>query len=94
MSETPFLVGHPGLEPGANGLRIQERNPPTLCFLNKNVGMSGTEQVTAGLQKTDSRHGAAYSRDELKHKIRRAVEAGVISDEHARTLDELIALIY
>jgi hypothetical protein len=79
-------VGHPGLEPGANGLRTQRlalRKALFLAFIG-----SSSRPIVATMGH--SGHRDRLDRAGLLHAIARAREAKVVTEDHARTLVALV----
>jgi hypothetical protein len=92
-SETPFLVGHPGLEPGANGLRTQRRTAHKALLLSDSETLVRPIPVTKGHGSTYSGHGDRLDRAGLLRAIAHARAAKVVTEDHARTLTELIEIV-
>jgi len=86
-------VGHPGLEPGANGLRTQRRTAHKALLLSDSGARTCPIPVTKGQVSTHSGHRDRLDRAGLLRAIARAREAKVIPEDHARTLTELIDII-
>jgi hypothetical protein len=89
----PFLVGHPGLAPGANGLRTQRRTAHKALLLSDPDTQTRPIRVTKGHGSTYSGHRDRLDRAELLRTIAHAREAKIITEDHARTLTELIDII-
>jgi hypothetical protein len=89
-SEMPFLVGHPGLEPGANGLRTQRLTAHKALLLSDPDTPTRPIPVTAGHVPTYSGHRDRLDRAGLLRAIAHAREAKVMTEGHARTLTELV----
>jgi hypothetical protein len=87
------LVGHPGLEPGANGLRKQRRTANKALLLSDSDTRTRPIPVTGGHGSTCSGHGDRLDRAGLLHAIARAREAKVMTEGHARTLVALVELV-
>jgi hypothetical protein len=89
-SEMLVLVGHPGLEPGANGLRTQRRTAHKALLLSDSDTRTPLIPVTKGHGSTYSGHRDRLDRAGLLRAIARAREAKVITEDHARTLVALV----
>ena len=92
-SEVPFLVGHPGLEPGANGLRTQRRTANKALFVSDSDTPAPAIAVTKGHHATYSGHRDRLDRAGLLRAIARAREAKAMTEDHARTLVALVELV-
>jgi len=90
VREVPFLVGHPGLEPRANGLRTQRRTAHKALLLSDPDSRTRSIPVTEGHGSTYSGHGDRLDRAGLPRAIGRAREAKVMTEDHARTLVALV----
>jgi len=93
LSFRSHWVGHPGLEPGANGLRTQR------CAAHKAHLLSDSDMPTRPIPVTKG-HGSTYSghrdrldRAALLRTIAHAREAKIITEDHARTLVALVELV-
>jgi hypothetical protein len=84
------LVGHPGLEPGANGLRTQRRTAHKTLLLSDSDTRTRPIPVTKGHGSTYSGHGDRLDRAGLLRAIARAREAKVMTEDHARTFVALV----
>jgi hypothetical protein len=89
----PFLVGHPGLEPGANGLRTQRRTAHKALLLSDSDTLIRPIPVTKGHGSPYSGHRDRLDRAGLLGAIARAREAKVMTEDHARTLTALIDIV-
>ena len=89
-SEVPFLVGHPGLEPGANGLRTQRLALSKALFLAIIGSSSRPIVATAGHSGPQSGPRDRYDRASLLAKIREALDAKAVTPEDAANLVALI----
>ncbi len=87
------VVGHPGLEPGANGLRTQRRTAHKTLLLSDPDTRTRPSPVTRGHGSTYSGHRDRLDRAGLLDAIARAREAKVMTEDHARTLTELIDIV-
>jgi len=76
-SDLPFLVGHPGLEPGANGLRTQR------LALHKALFVKGHHATYSG-------HRDRLDRAGLVAKIHAALDAKAVTPDDAANLIALI----
>ena len=83
-SEMLLLVGHPGLEPGANGLRTQQLTRRKALLLADSHDRVGAERVTAGHSGHQTGHRDHMTRAEMLAKICRARSRRIIGDERAR----------
>jgi len=83
-------VGHPGLEPGANGLRTQRLALNKAHFLVLIGSSSHPIVATTGHSGPQSGHGDRYDRASLLAKIHDALEAKVVTREDAASLIALI----
>jgi hypothetical protein len=83
-------VGHPGLEPGANGLRTQRRTANKALLLSDSDTRTHPIPVTKGHGSTYSGHRDRLDRAGLLRAIARAREAKVMTGDHARTLVALV----
>ncbi len=88
-----LLVGHPGLEPGANGLRTQRRTAHKALLLSDPDTLIRPIPVTKGHVSTYSGHRDRLDRAGLLRAIARALEAKVMTEDHARTLVALVELV-
>ena len=89
-SKVLLLVGHPGLEPGANGLRTQRLALSKAFFVSDPDTPAPAIAVTKGHHATYSGHRDRLDRAGLLHAIARAREAKVMTEDHARTLVALV----
>ena len=92
-SEVPFLVGHPGLEPGANGLRTQRLTRHKALFVSDSDTPAPAIAVTKGHNATYSGHRDRLDRAGLLCTIAHAREVKIITEDHARTLVALVELV-
>jgi hypothetical protein len=92
VSSQYSLVGHPGLEPGANGLRTQRRTANKAILLSDSDTRTRPIPVTKGHGSTYSGHRDRLDRAGLLGAVARAREAKVITEDHARTLVALVEL--
>jgi hypothetical protein len=92
-SEIPFLVGHPGLEPGAEGLRTQRLAGHKALFVSDSDTPAPAIAVTKGHHATYSGHRDRLDRAGLLRAIARAREAKVMAEDDARTLVALVELV-
>ena len=83
-------MGHPGLEPGANGLRTQRLAGHKALFVSDSETPAPAIAVTKGHHATYSGHRDRLDRAGLLHAIARAREAKVMTADHARTLVALV----
>ena len=89
-SDLLFLVGHPGLEPGANGLRTQRLALHKALFVSDSDTPAPAIPVTKGHVSTYSGHRDRLDRAGLVAKIHAALDAKAVTPDDA---DNLIALI-
>ena len=89
-SEVPFLVGHPGLEPGANGLRTQRLAGHKALFVSDSDTQAPAIAVTKGHHATYSGHRDRLDRAGLVAKIHAALEAKAVTPDDAANLIALI----
>ena len=92
-SEVPFLVGHPGLEPGANGLRTQRLALHKALFVSDSDTPAPAIAVTKGHHATYSGPRDRLDRAGLLRTIAHARGAKIITEDHARTLVALVELV-
>jgi len=92
-SEVLLLVGHPGLEPGANGLRTQQLRGTSAGLLANLKRRVVAEWATTGHSGPDSGHRDRLDRAGLLRAIARAREAKVMTEDDARTLVALVELV-
>jgi hypothetical protein len=85
-----FLVGHPGLEPGANGLRTQRLALNKALFVPFIVSSSRPIVATSGHSGPQSGPGDRYDRASLLAQIHAALDAKAVTPEKAATLIALI----
>jgi len=89
-SEMPFLVGHPGLEPGANGLRTQRLALHKDLFASDSDTRTRPIPVTKGHVSTYSGHRDRLDRAGLVAKIHAALDAKAVTPDDAANLIALI----
>jgi hypothetical protein len=89
-SEMLVLVGHPGLEPGANGLRTQRCTAHKALLLSDSDTRTRPVPVTKGHGSTYSGHRDRLDRAGLLRAIALAREAKAMTEDHARTLVALV----
>jgi hypothetical protein len=87
------LVGHPGLEPGANGLRTQRRTAHKAILLSGSDTLIRPVPVTKGHGSTYSGHGDRLDRDAFLRAIARTNAANIFTDDQAATLLQLIHIV-
>ena len=87
------LVGHPGLEPGANGLRTQRHTAHKALLLSDSGARTCPIPVTKGQVSTHSGHRDRLDRAGLLRAIALAREAKAMTEDHARTLVALVELV-
>jgi hypothetical protein len=92
-NEVPFLVGHPGLEPGANGLRTQRLAGHKALFVGDSDTPAPAIAVTKGHHATYSGHRDRLDRAGLLRAIARARAAKIFTDDQAATLLQLIHIV-
>ena len=84
------LVGHPGLEPGANGLRTQRRTGHKALFVSDSDTPAPAIAVTKGHHATYSGHRDRLDRAGLLHAIARARKGKVMTEDQALALVVLV----
>ena len=89
-SEVPFLVGHPGLEPGANGLRTQRLALHKALFLALIGSSSRPIVATSGHSGPQSGPRDRYDRASLLAKIHAALDAKAVTPDDTTNLIALI----
>ena len=92
-SEVLFLGGHPGLEPGANGLRTQRLVSKKPLFQALLETSTQSNLATSGHSSPQSGPRDRYDRAGLLRAIARAREAKVMTEDDARTLVALVGLV-
>ena len=92
-SEVLLLVGHPGLEPGANKLRTQQLRGTSADLLANLKRRVVAEWATTGHSGPDSGHRDRLDRAGLLRTIAHARGAKTITEDHARTLVVLVELV-
>jgi hypothetical protein len=92
-SEMLVLVGHPGLEPGANGLRTQRRTANNALLLSDSDTRTYPIPVTKGHGSPYSGHRDRLDRDAFLRAIARAHAAKIFTDDQAATLLQLIDIV-
>jgi hypothetical protein len=92
-SEVRFLVGHPGLEPGANGLRTQRRTANNALLPSDSDTRTRPIPVTKGHGSPYSGHRDRLDRDAFLRAIARARAAKIVTDDQAATLLQLIDIV-
>ena len=88
--EVLLLVGHPGLEPGANGLRTQRRTANKALFVSDSDTPAPAIAVTKGHHATYSGHRDRLDRAGLVAKIHAALDAKAVTPDDAANLVALI----
>jgi len=88
-----LLVGHPGLEPGANGLRTQRLAGHKALFVSDSGTPAPAIAVNKGDHATYSGQRERLDRAGLLRAIAHAREAKIIAEDHARTLAALVELV-
>jgi hypothetical protein len=83
-------VGHPGLEPGANGLRTQRRTAHKALLLSDSDTRTRPIPVTKGHVSTYSGHRDRLDRAGLVAKIHAALDAKAVTPDDAANLIALI----
>ena len=89
-SDLLFLVGHPGLEPGANGLRTQRLAGHKALFVSDSDTPAPAIAVTKGHHATYSGHRDRLDRAGLVAKIHAALDAKAVTPDDAANLIALI----
>ena len=83
-------MGHPGLEPGANGLRTQRLALSKALFLTVMGGSSRPIVATTGHTGPHSGPRDRYDRASLLEKIHAALDAKAVTPDDAANLVALI----
>ena len=83
-------VGHPGLEPGANGLRTQRLALHKALFVSDSDTPAPAIAVTKGHHATYSGHRDRLDRAGLVTKIHAALDAKAVTPDDAANLIALI----
>jgi hypothetical protein len=87
------VVGHPGLEPGANGLRTQRPTTHKALLLSDPDTRTRPIPVTKGHGSPYSGHRDRLDRDAILRAIARARAAKIFTDDQAATLLQLIDIV-
>jgi hypothetical protein len=91
--EMLVLVGHPGREPGANGLRTQRPTTHKALLPSDSSTRTRPIPVTKGHGSTYSGHRDRLDRDAFLRAIARARAAKIFTDDQAATLLQLIHIV-
>ena len=90
VSSQYSLVGHPGLEPGANGLRTQRLALHKALFVSDSDTPAPAIAVTKGHHATYSGHRDRLDRAGLVAKIHAELDAKAVTPDDAANLIALI----